>query len=1032
MYCLLNLALALYAPAAHATDGFVLSAPSIAQTGGVISLRADLPPSGRLDGFNIYFVVTDGSSAPVCTPASFGGDCLDVTGSTLLVQQRPVTDGTAMGVHLLPNVTPLDRVSIQAVRIVRNQPIRLSNVVEVDIVSPCASDALEPDDWPLLAEPVVAPTQLSGLQSCDADDDFVAIDLAAGEMLRVDASFSSVDGDIDLYLHAQGAVSKNDWLVAAESVSDNESLRFIAPDAGTYLVRTSLYDEGADGTLGASYSLSVETGFLPGEDYDGDGCADLIDPAPAVASLDENDNGSGADCEPCDASGDQDADGICDHDEVPVATGETCLEDTDCISGLCGAGGVCVDPPPCNGHPDLCSRAFRDVAYATTNNANVSVAYGVLLPVANQSVRISTQLDHGIRGLAMDLAYFNSAEAEAGITSLCHGSICLDNVPTLDALDEVGAWLDAHPREVVSILLENTEVQTEDLWNEIVAAGLEDRLPTIAGGVHPLDRTLGDLIAADQRLFVFSPTVGPVPSNSRILDSGSFVRETTKLVAPQIEVHGVVVLDHIWTCECVEVDDCDPEQRNVYVVNHMASSSLVFGDLTQAPAANHMLSLLDHVDECMAHTGRIPNFVATDFYTLDLGPLEVVDYLNGVDAIDGRAAVGSPLPGLQPCEGSDCSTTATYEGDAGCTGGSFYDLLTGGCWSCPTGTNRTVFAVDGDDACAEPPVQVAPATFVGPSNECTGDQFFDPIFGGTCWTCPSGFNRSLAAVTESNACSRLNPEQPRSASFVKSTGCPSGQFNDPRNGGECWSCPSGYNRTIHAVTSGSACERPAQTLHSHATRRGNASFFSCPSGQFYDIIHGGTCWTCPSGYSRTASHVESSTACRRVVGATVSSASYHGRSGCTGSSFFDPRNGGECWTCPSGTVRTAAAVTASNACVIPASESLASATQHGSVGCEDGAFYDLRNGGECWSCPSGWNRTLSAVNASDACSLPNAGAFHPATYEGRALCEDVFVGSFFDPRNGGECWSCPENHVRWLTAVDAADACVLGLPIPLP
>ena len=26
--------------------------------------------------------------------------------------------------------------------------------------------------------------------------------------------------------------------------------------------------------------------------------------------------------------------------------------------------------------------------------------------------------------------------------------------------------------------------------------------------------------------------------------------------------------------------------------------------------------------------------------------------------------------------------------------------------------------------------------------------------------------------------------------------CPSGSFFDPRNGGECWSCPGGYKRTV--------------------------------------------------------------------------------------------------------------------------------------------------------------------------------------------------------------------------------------------
>ncbi len=40
--------------------------------------------------------------------------------------------------------------------------------------------------------------------------------------------------------------------------------------------------------------------------------------------------------------------------------------------------------------------------------------------------------------------------------------------------------------------------------------------------------------------------------------------------------------------------------------------------------------------------------------------------------------------------------------------------------------------------------------------------------------------------------------------------CPKGQFLDPRNGGECWSCPANFKRTTtEPVTSKRACNKPA-------------------------------------------------------------------------------------------------------------------------------------------------------------------------------------------------------------------------------
>jgi hypothetical protein len=49
-------------------------------------------------------------------------------------------------------------------------------------------------------------------------------------------------------------------------------------------------------------------------------------------------------------------------------------------------------------------------------------------------------------------------------------------------------------------------------------------------------------------------------------------------------------------------------------------------------------------------------------------------------------------------------------------------------------------------------------------------------------------------------------------------------------------------------------------------------------------------------------------------------------------------------------------------------------------GCGNGAFYDPRNGGECWSCPPGFNRTWDPVTADRACSKSWVGPFSKATY----------------------------------------------------
>ena len=81
--------------------------------------------------------------------------------------------------------------------------------------------------------------------------------------------------------------------------------------------------------------------------------------------------------------------------------------------------------------------------------------------------------------------------------------------------------------------------------------------------------------------------------------------------------------------------------------------------------------------------------------------------------------------------------------------------------------------------------------------------FYDPIYGGSCWECPPGYDgrgdyiRSSTAVTSDTACWRAPVEATGRATKVKSPAwawdCPAGSFWDGYSpdgiGGSCWQCP---------------------------------------------------------------------------------------------------------------------------------------------------------------------------------------------------------------------------------------------------
>lgn len=159
---------------------------------------------------------------------------------------------------------------------------------------------------------------------------------------------------------------------------------------------------------------------------------------------------------------------------------------------------------------------------------------------------------------------------------------------------------------------------------------------------------------------------------------------------------------------------------------------------------------------------------------------------------------------------------------------------------------------------------------------------------------------------------------------ARAQACPRGFF-DPRNGGECWECPGGFNRTFAPVNATNACEVVRPATFSHAIRQGR---HACEPG---DIPDGGTCWRCPQGRIRTIHPIDGHQACGwpgHISGHV--SATFIKKVGCSGGAFRDI---GWCWRCPSGSDRGIAHVESNQACVVRARTESRRATFLSTVPC---------------------------------------------------------------------------------------------------
>lgn len=154
-------------------------------------------------------------------------------------------------------------------------------------------------------------------------------------------------------------------------------------------------------------------------------------------------------------------------------------------------------------------------------------------------------------------------------------------------------------------------------------------------------------------------------------------------------------------------------------------------------------------------------------------------------------------------------------------------------------------------------------------------------------------------------------------------------------------------------------------------------------------------------------------------------ASYRSKAFCPKGSFFDPRKGGQCWSCQ-GQRRTAFRVTGKRACVVPARTRRASAIRGRKTRlawqCKRPFFWDAWRGGNCWRCPKGFKRSASHINSNRACLRNIARRFTRAKYVTKFGCRR---GQFFDPRKGGQCWRCPRGYRRTARSVTSRRACRL-------
>lgn len=310
----------------------------------------------------------------------------------------------------------------------------------------------------------------------------------------------------------------------------------------------------------------------------------------------------------------------------------------------------------CNGAASLCTKRFDEVAYATTHNSYNNNLAGY--KYANQYETVLTQLNDGIRGFMMDF----HVGISGGSVVLCHGGytfgvFCPGGMEdAANMLRSMRVWLEAHPNEVITFIIElgpggksrPTQAQVEALFLGTGAGfredGVRDMLydPTQPlkakdkePGISPMSQggatwpTLGEMIDANKRVVVLSSLPNLVSHSASEPWHLNMWRHTrySPWSHKSRKASGISVQEDSVTCG----DACSSStvyhaDGKLHILNHYITNPT---SAQYAKMMNFEEVLATRAKHWKATHGRMPNFIAVDYY--EIGNIfQVVDSLNGL------------------------------------------------------------------------------------------------------------------------------------------------------------------------------------------------------------------------------------------------------------------------------------------------------------------------------------------------------------------------------------------------------------------
>ncbi|KAH7073108.1 PLC-like phosphodiesterase [Paraphoma chrysanthemicola] len=294
----------------------------------------------------------------------------------------------------------------------------------------------------------------------------------------------------------------------------------------------------------------------------------------------------------------------------------------------------------CNNSPALCQSSYDEVAYLGAHNSpfvrETSTGWSSF---GNQYFNTTVQLDAGVRLLTAQVHAASYPATKARELRLCNSTCVLFDVGSFkDWLWEIRTWLDAHPNDVVTLVLVNFHfVDAREIEGEFARADIAHY------GYVPANIT-----AAPPPSSEFSktwPTLGEmIDKGERLLNEFDFVWENAYDVTSPSQF--ACTPDR--PSNTTSVADARSSGK-LFFLNHLLYWQQALGiklpdtrTIAETNAWDGNGGLGKHVRECANQVGRQPAFVLVDFFNVGAA-MKVVDAFNKVRSPKGRKEVSDKI-----------------------------------------------------------------------------------------------------------------------------------------------------------------------------------------------------------------------------------------------------------------------------------------------------------------------------------------------------------------------------------------------------